>query len=128
MQREGQAKDGGDQEQNAAPRERQHADQQITHDADGRHGDVVENRVGTVVHDAAIPVFVDGAWLSAGDVVNAQRQRGDESAGEGQKAMKYRMVIGVVGNPNFDSILADGALGCRGMPRRRLPTAGVAIR
>ncbi len=40
MQREAQPEEGGDEEQNAPPRQRQHAQHQIARNANGRHGDV----------------------------------------------------------------------------------------
>ena len=66
-----------------APQKGQQRQHQVTRDADGRDWNVLEFRVRAVVHDAAVPLFVDGTRLGAGVVVNLKSQRGNHNAGEG---------------------------------------------
>ena len=64
MQREAQPEDGGDEEQNAPPRQRQYAERQIAGDADGRHGDVEDDRVNELwLTMPQSQLLVDGAGL-----------------------------------------------------------------
>src|ERR1035437_4077553 len=73
----------GSEEQSAPPQKGQQREHQVTRDADGRDRNVLEFRVRAVVHDAAVPLFVDGTRLGAGGVVNLKSQRGNHNAGEG---------------------------------------------
>src|SRR5580692_10829030 len=58
----------------AKARETENCDEQVSRYPDGGDGDVVHDRKGTMIHDAAIPARVDVARLGSCDVVNTKRQ------------------------------------------------------
>ena len=66
---ESEAEKRGDEKEEAPAREGEQSDCQVPYDAYGRNGNVLDYGVGTVVHDAAIPSFVDGTRLGACVVV-----------------------------------------------------------
>jgi hypothetical protein len=85
MKRKSQSDESRADKQDATPRQREYAQQQVARDADSRHRDVEKQGVRAVVHDAAIPVIVNRARLRARVVVNTQRERGHAKAGESEQ-------------------------------------------
>src|SRR5208282_3117841 len=55
--------------------EGEHAEQQISGDANHGYGNSEEHGVWTVIHDAAVPTLIDTARRSVGAVMLAQRER-----------------------------------------------------
>jgi hypothetical protein len=45
---------------------------------------VLNDRKRAVVHNAAVPPFIDGTWLGAGGEVNLKRQGGNHYSGESE--------------------------------------------
>jgi len=88
MNRESQSDKGGDEEQCAPPRQREHSEQQIARDPDVCYWDAMDHRERAVIHNAAIPVIVDGAWLGASVVVHLERKGGNHESGEGEDDKK----------------------------------------
>jgi len=81
---EGEGECGGDGEQGeaAALEEGQCAEEQVAGDTEGGDGDVGDFGVGAVIDDAAVPLFVDGAGLGRGGVVDLEGEGGDDESGE----------------------------------------------
>lgn len=52
----------------------QDGQRQVPRDPDGRHRDVIDHGVGAVVHNAAVPFFVNRARLGAGGIVDLKCQ------------------------------------------------------
>jgi len=71
---EGESENGGARQQDAPAQKRQKRDEEITGDADGGDGNMRNFGVRAVVHNAAIPMFVDGAGFGRRGIVDAQRQ------------------------------------------------------
>lgn len=84
MNGETESEEGGDEKRDPLSAEGEKREQEIAGDADGGDGDVGNLREGAVVDDAAVPLGVDVTGLSAGGVVNAEGERGNDYAREGQ--------------------------------------------
>src|SRR5580658_2231990 len=67
------------------PGKRQAAQYDVAGDADSCHGNMEDLSVGAVVYDPAVPFLIDGAGLGLRRVMDAQGERGDHCAGEGEK-------------------------------------------
>ena len=57
------------------PQQCENADQKVSRDADRGHRHAIDRRIPTMVHDSAIPVRIDIAWLKFVGIVHLQRQR-----------------------------------------------------
>ena len=86
IERERQREEGQAGQPRTPPRQRQPGQRQVAGNADGRYGNVRNFGERAVVHDAAVPFFVDGAGLGVSGVVNAQGHGGNHHAGQGKQS------------------------------------------
>jgi nicotinate-nucleotide adenylyltransferase len=89
MKREAHSDQGGDEYQSAPTRQRKNTECQITRNPNGSYRDAMDHCERAVVHDAAIPVIVDGAGLCASVVVHLERKRRNHNSGEGEDDEKW---------------------------------------
>jgi hypothetical protein len=70
----------------AAAKERQHADDRVSRNAEDGDGNAVKDGVTAVIDDAAVPVSVDIAGLDVIREVNMEGECGNDDAGQGQES------------------------------------------
>jgi len=86
-QAEGKAEpgEGCENEDKSPARQGQRAKRQIAQNANSSNGDTMDNSKRAMVHNAAVPMGIDVARLSAGGEMNAKGKDRDGGAGEGEK-------------------------------------------
>ena len=89
------ADERANEKRNPLARDREQGEQQVSGNANSCHGNMEHDGVRAVVHESAVPVFVDGAGRGAGGVVNLKSQRGNNEACQGQQSenVSHRAII-----------------------------------
>src|SRR5271163_681926 len=83
---EGQPDQARGQQQAVETQQRESAEQGVAGDPDCGHWYMVDHGEAAMVHDAAVPLFVDAAGLNVGRVMDVQRHAGYDDSAYREKA------------------------------------------